>query len=49
MKNEEGGSLRGNAFTPANRHLIERYATTKRVFHLRSPEEIKTCCAQHAL
>jgi adenylate kinase family enzyme len=36
-------------FTPTNRKMIERYAPTKRVFHLRSPKEIKAFCREHSL
>jgi adenylate kinase family enzyme len=36
-------------FTPVNRKMIERYAATKRVFHLRSPQEIRAFGAQHSL
>lgn len=36
-------------FTPTNRRMIERYAPAKRVFHLRSPREIRAFCAKHSL
>jgi adenylate kinase family enzyme len=36
-------------FTPVNRKMIERYAASKHVFHLRSPRDIKAFCREHGL
>ncbi|HEV2800603.1 MAG TPA: hypothetical protein VGW12_08905 [Pyrinomonadaceae bacterium] len=36
-------------FTPVHRKMIERYTGAKKVFHLRSPQEIEAFCAQHSL
>jgi adenylate kinase family enzyme len=36
-------------FTPTNRKMIARYAHAKRVFHLRSPRDIKAFCREHSL
>jgi hypothetical protein len=36
-------------FTPANRRMLEKYAGTKRVFHLRSPREISSFCESESL
>jgi hypothetical protein len=36
-------------FTPTNRKMAEKYAGTKNVFHLRSPQEIREFCAAQSL
>ncbi|HYP02477.1 MAG TPA: hypothetical protein VER76_19960 [Pyrinomonadaceae bacterium] len=36
-------------FTPTNRRMIEKYAATKRVFHLRSPADLRAFCTKHSL
>jgi adenylate kinase family enzyme len=36
-------------FTPTNRRMLEKYAATKKVFHLRSPREIRSFCEEQSL
>ena len=36
-------------FTPTNRRMIEKYAATKRVFHLRSPKDLRAFCKAQSL
>ena len=36
-------------FTPTNRRMLEKYAATKNVFHLRSPREIRSFCEKQSL
>jgi adenylate kinase family enzyme len=36
-------------FTPTNRRMIERYAATKQVFHLRSPKDLRSFCREKSL
>ena len=36
-------------FTPTNREMIKKYAASKRVYHLRSPEDIRLFCEEQSL